>query len=402
MRTPLSKNQERKGVKASATVIASIAALMGLGQGGLLVSLPVLVSETQLSLTVWSIVIATGSVFFLPASPYWGRQSDLNGPKPIVLQALVGFGMSFGLLYVFIRFTNTSNLPDAWVIAGLVTARIVYGLTVAGMVPAAQHWAVLLKGEEKRLEAITTISAGMSTGRLLGPLLAIALLNIHPLAPLITLTMLPFIGLLIVKSLPDPGKQTHTQTKPSAPVLPPWRAVPFLFIAMLGSAALALMQYTLTPMLQVATEWSVSDISNAVGMLLTVSAAITLTTQILVIKRQRLSARRMLVAGAVLMLSGYTLFLSLHWPVLVLAVGLVAAGGALFVPAYVSEATSRTVAQQGTMAGYIAMSHTLGYGLSALLVMSLAFGVVIPIGINITLAGIILFVSVVLYLKPRQ
>lgn len=402
MRLSPVKNEAAERKHASTTVIAFIAALMGLGQGGLLVSLPVLVSETHLSLTVWSMVIATGSVLFLPASPYWGRQSDLSGPKSIVLQALVGFGISFGLLYIFVSFANTSNLADGWVITGLVVARVIYGLTVAGMVPAAQHWAVLIKGEENRLEAITTISAGMSAGRLLGPLIAIALLNVHPLAPLITLTLLPLLGLLVAKNLPDPREQLAIKVASPAPFLPPRRIVPFLLIAMLGSTALALMQYMLTPMLQAATEWSVPDISNAVGALLTISAAITLATQLLVIKRRRISVPHMLEGGSVLMLTGYTLFLSLYWPAFFLAVACVAAGGALFVPAYVAEATSRMAAQQGTMAGYIAMSHTLGYGLSAALVMTLAFGVFTPIWINIALSGAIFAVVVALSLAADK
>ncbi|SQD78575.1 hypothetical protein [Moritella yayanosii] len=84
----------RKGVQLS--IIGLIAALMGIGQNGLLVSLPFLVTHSVFSLPTWSIIMAIGSFLFLPAAPFWGRYSDKHG------------------------------------------------CTVAGMVPAIQHWAILL------------------------------------------------------------------------------------------------------------------------------------------------------------------------------------------------------------------------------------------------------------------
>ncbi|WP_443508820.1 hypothetical protein [Salinivibrio sp. IB282] len=48
-----------------------IAALMGIGQNGLLVSLPLLVAQSGFSLSTWAVIIAVGSVLFLPAAPFW-------------------------------------------------------------------------------------------------------------------------------------------------------------------------------------------------------------------------------------------------------------------------------------------------------------------------------------------
>ena len=84
--------------KVQLSIIGLIAALMGIGQNGLLVSLPFLVTHSAFSLPTWSIIIAIGSFLFLPAAPFWGRYSDKNGPKGVVYQALSGMSLSFLLL----------------------------------------------------------------------------------------------------------------------------------------------------------------------------------------------------------------------------------------------------------------------------------------------------------------
>ncbi|WP_081721620.1 MFS transporter [Salinivibrio socompensis] len=161
-----------------------IAALMGIGQNGLLVSLPLLVAQGGFSLSTWAVIIAVGSVLFLPAAPFWGRISDQYGPKFVVLQALIGMAMSFALLLTATLGAQNSLSQWPWLALALL-ARVIYGLTVAGMVPANQHWAVLLAGEARRMQAITSISIGLSLGRLAGPLIASAVLIVSPYASLV-------------------------------------------------------------------------------------------------------------------------------------------------------------------------------------------------------------------------
>lgn len=51
--------------------LAFSAGLLGIGQNGLLVVLPVLVIQTNLSLSVWAALLMLGSMLFLPSSPCW-------------------------------------------------------------------------------------------------------------------------------------------------------------------------------------------------------------------------------------------------------------------------------------------------------------------------------------------
>lgn len=70
--------------------LAFSAGLLGVGQNGLLVAIPVLVIQTNLSLSIWAALLMLGSMLFLPSSPWWGKQIARIGSKPVVLWALGG------------------------------------------------------------------------------------------------------------------------------------------------------------------------------------------------------------------------------------------------------------------------------------------------------------------------
>lgn len=152
--------------------LAFSAGLLGIGQNGLLVVLPVLVIQTNLSLSVWAALLMLGSMLFLPSSPWWGKQISRTGSKPVVLWALGGYGISFTLLGLGSVLMATSAITTAVGLGILIIARIAYGLTVSAMVPACQVWALQRAGEGNRMAALATISSGLSCGRLFGPLCA--------------------------------------------------------------------------------------------------------------------------------------------------------------------------------------------------------------------------------------
>ncbi|WP_366537138.1 MFS transporter, partial [Salmonella enterica] len=164
--------------------------------------LPVLVIQTNLSLSVWAALLMLGSMLFLPSSPWWGKQISLTGSKTVVLWALGGYGVSFTLLGLGSVLMATGAVTTAVGLGILIIARIVYGLTVSAMVPACQVWALQRAGEGNRMAALATISSGLSCGRLFGPLCAAAMLVIHPLAPVWMLMAAPVWAVVMLLRLP--------------------------------------------------------------------------------------------------------------------------------------------------------------------------------------------------------
>ncbi|WP_428771575.1 MFS transporter [Vibrio sp.] len=376
-------------------IIGFTASLMGIGQNGLLVALPFLVEQSPFGLPTWSMLIAIGSFLFLPSAPFWGRFSDRHGPKKVVLQALAGMAVSFLLLALFAILSNRAESLPSVALIGLLVARIIYGCTVSGMVPAAQHWAILLCGGQNRLQAITTVSIGLSAGRLIGPLFALLALKFSPYAPLTVMMVLPGIALLGALWLPAPRLiDTNRHRHASLPWIPKQNLWPYLASGLLLCAAIALLQYSFSPLITSVTDWSTGQVSDAIGVLLTISAACTFITQLAVIRKSKLTPISMYRLGALALTVGFSLFLFSSIWLFGLAMALAAVGGALLVPAYTSAATEQQSEAPGAVAGYISMSHTLGYGLASLLAFSATLSAWYPVYLCLLFAGLILATAV--------
>ena len=343
--------------------LALCAGLLGIGQNGLLVMLPQLVTLTGLSLSVWAGLLMFGSMLFLPASPWWGRQSERRGCKVVMVASLSGYLASFGVMALVVWAMAAGMLAGAWGLAGLILSRLLYGLTVSGMVPAAQTWAIQRAGLEKRMAALATISSGLSCGRLLGPPLAALMLSVNPVAPLWLMAIAPLIALLLVlREVADPPLPpvAHQSTRLQVSMLP------FLLLALLLAALVSLMQLGLAPHLSPLLEGNARDISHHVALLLSLAALATLAAQFLVVRPQHFSPLMLLCIAAVLMVAGLGLMCVAELALFYVGIAITSLGAAMATPGYQLLLNDRLTTGKG--AGAIATSHTLGYGISALLV----------------------------------
>ncbi|WP_087878457.1 MFS transporter, partial [Enterobacter sp. TUM13743] len=282
-----------------------------------------------LSLSVWAGLLMFGSMLFLPASPWWGRQSERHGCKVVMLASLGGYLASFVLMALVVWAMANGALNALWGMAGLVLSRMLYGLTVSGLVPAAQTWAIQRAGLDKRMAALATISSGLSCGRLLGPPLAALMLSVSPVAPLWLMALAPFIALLL-------------------------------------AALVSLMQLGLSPHLHPLFNGDAVQISHHVALLLSLAALATLAAQFLVVRPQHFSPRVLLLIAAVLMVAGLGLMCLASLALFYVGIVITSLGAAMATPGYQLLLNDRLTTGKG--AGVIATSHTLGYGASALLV----------------------------------
>ncbi len=342
--------------------LALCAGLLGIGQNGLLVVLPQLVQMTGLSLSVWAGLLMFGSMLFLPASPWWGRRSEIRGCKSVVLSALNGYLVSFAVMALVVWGMATGLVGAFWGLAGLIVSRALYGLTVSGMVPAAQTWAIQRAGTEKRMAALATISSGLSCGRLLGPPLAAAALSLHPQAPLWLMAVAPLLAFLLIARQPnDPPlpPAPHQSTRLQITMLP------YLLLAVLLAACISLMQIGLAPHLKPFVG-ETARVSHHTALLLSLAAASTLLAQFAVVRPQRFDAITLLGLAAMLMVAGLGMMLTAQLVVFYCGIVVTSFGAAMATPGYQLLLNARLSTGKG--AGVIATSHTLGYGLSALLV----------------------------------
>lgn len=364
--------------------LALCAGLLGIGQNGLLVVLPQLVSMTGLSLSVWAGLLMLGSMLFLPGSPWWGRQAELRGCKFVVLSALGGYLASFALMALVVWGMAAGVVGATFGIVGLVISRVVYGLTVSGMVPAAQTWAMQRAGQAHRMAALASISSGLSCGRLIGPPLAAAALSLQPQAPLWLMALAPLLALLlIVRQQNDPPLPPVSSQSARLQ----WNMLPYLLLALFLAASISLMQLGLSPHLKPLFSGNSTEVSHHVAWLLSLAAVSTLLAQFLVVRPQRLSPRALVAVAAGLMVLGLGLMLSTALLTFYAGIVITSFGAAMATPGYQLLLNDRLSTGKG--AGVIATSHTLGYGVSAMLVplVSAWFGEQALIATALVLAG---------------
>ncbi|HET8791529.1 MAG TPA: MFS transporter [Modicisalibacter sp.] len=354
--------------------ISACAALLGLGQNGLLVALPVLVARFGLPLSQWAGLILLGSMLFLIGSPFWGRVADRHGARLVVMQALAGYTLSFAMIAAALWLTAQGMLSSAAMLALLVLARVLYGLTVSGMVPACQQWALALHGREDRGEgriaALASISAGLSAGRLLGPLVAAASLSFSAYAPFVIMLLGALLALALLRGVPRPAPKPRAQTQ-AASLLPAPGNLPYLGMALLLAMSVSLMQLGLPMALQQALDVNATRAGHLMGILLSLGALGALSVQLGVIRSRRLNGRTLLSLGGAGLALGYALLAQASALVWFMPGILIASiGAALAVPGYTEAATRHQA--QGASAGFLGMAHTLGYGGATLAVSLIA------------------------------
>lgn len=349
--------------------LGASAALLGLGQNGLLVALPVLVAKSGLPLSQWAALILLGSMLFLVGSPFWGRVADRFGPRPVVTQALAGYGASFALIGLGLWAAASGWLPPAGLLALVLVARVLYGVSVSGMVPACQQWSLGLHGEDKRVAALAAVSAGLSSGRLFGPVLAAASLSLSVYAPFVLMGLAPLVALALLRGVPAP-RSAPAACADAGGERPPG-VVAYLLMAMLLALSVAVMQLGLPGALEAALALDAQRVAYLMGALLSLGAAGALAIQLAVVRSRRVTGPALLVLGALALAAGLgTLLVADALAGFVLGILLASVGAALAVPGY-SEAATRQRAQ-GASAGLIAMAHTAGYGAAMLAVGAIA------------------------------
>lgn len=350
--------------------ISACAALLGLGQSGLLVALPVLVARFGLPLSQWAGLILLGSMLFLIGSPFWGRVADRHGARLVVMQALIGYTLSFAMIGATLWLSAQGVLSTVAMLALLALARVLYGLTVSGMVPACQQWALALHADEDRISALAAISAGLSGGRLLGPLIAAASLSLSAYAPFAVMLLCALLALALLRGVPRPAPKPRAQTQ-AASLLPAPSNLPYLGMALLLAMSVSLMQLGLPTALQQALDVNATRASHLLGILLSLGALGALSTQLGVVRSRRLSGRTLLTLGSIGLALGYALLAqadALVW--FIPGILIASIGAALAVPGYTDAATRQQA--QGASAGFLGMAHTLGYGGATLAVSLIA------------------------------
>lgn len=274
-------------MKAAAILnrLAAGSLLIGLGQGAQFALLPLIVAMTGLSPALLGGIVGGGTLVGLLGALLWGRMADRQGYRRVAVWAVAVYAAAQALMLLALFGAQQDWLTAAGVAAWIAVVRLAHGFSVAGIQPVLQGWCGVLTDAAGRLAGLAKLSAALSLGRLVGPLLATAAI-LSPLLPfgLVALLALPILAVII--RLPDPV------VTPALPAerrrLRPDRA---LAVGFLMTLALGQIYATLGLYLQARDGLTAEAAAGGMGLSLSLAALAALGLQTLVLPRLALTPR---------------------------------------------------------------------------------------------------------------
>ena len=132
---------------------------------------------------VWVAIAYTWSaVLWVLTAPYWAKQSDRYGRKPLTLLGIGGFVVSMTLCGAALAFGLAGFLSGVATFVVFALVRGIYGAVGSATPSAVQAYVASRTTRGERTSALSTLASSFGLGTIIGP----------ALAPLL---VLPFVGL---------------------------------------------------------------------------------------------------------------------------------------------------------------------------------------------------------------
>ncbi|WP_157582035.1 MFS transporter [Shewanella woodyi] len=349
------------------------APLLGLSHSILLVFTPIFIEKTTLSLASLAILMSLGSALFLFSAPMWAKCSLRYGYPKVLLSGILGFSTSFSLMLVALWGSVSLQWPMMWVISCLIISRVIYGMTASAIVPSCQAWLSELNHAEHTMKKLAELSATMAFGRLIAPLLAMALIWIGWQAPLLFLSLAPLICLGCILKFshsqePLPTPAAHQIDKPiSVQNKIEGKFTHSLLISItLICISYSCITFLLTPMAIQWLNYSNQQASQYLSLLMTLAAMTMLLCHGITSKLKQVDQfKMMLLANMMLLLS--LILMQLPIPhILFICVPLLSGAFAILQLQITSLLCNQAGKGRKAIAtGLVSKYQTLGYGIGA-------------------------------------
>ena len=250
------------------------------------------------------IIASSGLLFALTASR-WGRFADERGRRPVILSGLVGAAVSlllFGALFTL----TIGEVEIAVAFAGLLGARIVYGLLCGGLQPAAVAHMADVTAARDRSTGAAMVGAAFGLATLIGPLLVVLMVGLSfAVAPLIacalTVLAIPVVAAVLQDTprvLPSVAP-AHLTTAPAGEGGDERKVMRYLVLTFIFNFAFAGLQATNAFFVQDTLRIDTVEAVQRASLISLAFAAASFGVQAFVVRALGWSADRLLAAGLV-------------------------------------------------------------------------------------------------------
>ena len=283
---------------------------VGVGNSMLQPLLPPLGRELGLRDSSLGWIFSLSALFWVFASPLWGRRSDTVGRKPIIALGMGAYAVSMGFFALVVMIGQAGWLPAAFVFVGLMLARAIFGAVGSASSPAAQAYVADRCSPSERTERIAALTAAFALGATVGPALCALLAGRFGLVfPIVfTCVSASTVSFLVWRLLPEPDKPLPPETR--ATWADSWRLAadnrlaPFLIYGFGVSIVTGTLQqtYTLYLMDELGVAGEAAAEQASAGFM--VGALALLVTQLALIPRLKMNSRALMATGAAFVAAG--------------------------------------------------------------------------------------------------
>ena len=342
-----------------------------------------------------SLAYTWSALLWVLLAPYWARQSDRRGRKPLMLLGTLGFIASMAICGAILWVGLIGWLLPVTTFIIFALARSLYGGFGSAAPPAVQAYVAARTDRENRTAALSVIASSFGLGTILGPALAPAF--VFPVAgglagPLLVFALLGCIvwlavALLLPNDTPKHEARGTISSEPSigglsgttAPSDDPedqelplpgerlrWRdrrVLPWLIVGVIGghghAAILGVIGFLVIDRLSV----PLAEAQQAIGIVLMAGAGATLLAQWGLIPQMKVPPKRLIIWGFILgavgcVLTGFAT--TLH--AMTLGFAITSLGMGLFRPGFTSGASlAVSRAEQGQVAGMVASVNGMAF-----------------------------------------
>lgn len=117
-------------------------------------------------------IFSLSALLWAFSSPFWARQSDVTGRKPMMLLGMAGFGVSMICCALVVSAGLHHVLPILAVFVLFLLSRAIFGLVGSAANPASQAYVAERTSREERTEQMAQLAGAFGLGTVTGPFIA--------------------------------------------------------------------------------------------------------------------------------------------------------------------------------------------------------------------------------------
>ncbi|PHY21196.1 MFS transporter [Caulobacter sp. BP25] len=207
-------------------ILFGVSVATALGNTGMLSVLPAIGRQIGIPDAMVAAIFSLSAVLWAVTSPFWARQSDLRGRKPLIMLGLAGFCVSMTLCAIVVSAGLHHLAPPMVIFVLFLLCRALFGGVGSAANPATQAYMADRTSREERTQSMATLAGAFGLGTVVGPLLAplFVLPGVGLAGPMFAFALIAAIMLVVVhRGLPETFKPGRGDTPPRRRAALPWR-----------------------------------------------------------------------------------------------------------------------------------------------------------------------------------